>query len=85
MALFYILILATFCIHFPRHNHAYSFDSGHDIKPLCEAFAASFADAASKYTKCFIVNSRPMTLCTKCIDEYLLVNQAFEDLENVSV
>lgn len=84
MALFMIFVLGTFCLHFPKQNHAYAFDSGHDIKPLCEAFAAKFADAAAQYTKCFVVNSRPMTLCTKCVDQYLDVNRAYENLEKVS-
>lgn len=57
---------------------------GHHVNPVCEAFAAVFADAAANYTRCFIVNSRPMFLCTKCIDSYLAVNRAYDDLEMVS-
>jgi len=51
---------------------------------ICEAFAADFAQAAADYTKCFLLNARPLTLCTKCITEFLKVNKTYGELEQVS-
>lgn len=85
MPFFSIVILCVLCLQSVVYSHTSTIvHSGHDIKPVCEAFAATFANAAANYTKCFVVNSRPMTLCTNCIDEYLDVNRAYEDLEHVS-
>lgn len=53
------------------------------IVSICEAFATVFAQAASDYTKCFLVNARPLHLCLKCVTEYLVLNRAYTDLEQV--
>ena len=59
-------------------------DLGKDVTPICESFAGAFADAAANYTRCFIVNSRPLSLCSNCIVQYLTVKQAYRQLEKVS-
>jgi len=57
--------------------------SSGDITSICNAFASRFADAAANYTRCFIENSRPLQLCMNCVKEYLIVNRAYSDLEQV--
>ncbi|KAF6018480.1 OSTM1 [Bugula neritina] len=58
--------------------------SSGDITSICNAFASRFADAAANYTRCFIENSRPLQLCMNCVKEYLIVNRAYSDLEQMT-
>ena len=53
------------------------------VVSICEAFAIEFANAASSYTRCFLVNARPVHLCLQCVDDYLKLNKAYSELEQV--
>ncbi|XP_013383256.1 osteopetrosis-associated transmembrane protein 1 [Lingula anatina] len=51
------------------------------ILPRCKAFLDLFGIAASKFTSCAITNGRPMRFCERCVADYQITRDRYEEIE----
>ncbi|XP_072940340.1 osteopetrosis-associated transmembrane protein 1 [Epargyreus clarus] len=64
------------------------FQDGQHVYPnpaICDKLLDDFAKSASGLTLCSINNSRPITLCERCIDEYVAFSAKYQELKTTVV
>jgi hypothetical protein len=49
----------------------------------CRIYLEYFANSTSNFTQCAIRNARPIRMCERCVDYYLDVLKAHEDIYKV--
>ena len=54
------------------------------IKSSCQAYIEEYARKAAQFTKCSILNARPLRFCEKCIEDYVLANSVYQHVMHVS-
>ena len=55
-----------------------------NIETSCRAFIEKFADVAAEFTRCSIVNSRPIKFCEHCMNEYVTAKSVYNIIMKVS-
>ena len=53
------------------------------IKSSCQAYIEEYARKAAQFTKCSILNARPLRFCEKCIEDYVLANSVYQHVMHV--
>ncbi|XP_045472844.1 osteopetrosis-associated transmembrane protein 1 [Harmonia axyridis] len=50
---------------------------------ICDAQLNAFASATSNFTACAIVNSKPITFCEDCVENYIEVIESYQNMSKV--
>lgn len=51
----------------------------------CLEILDAFAQNASNFTLCSILNARPVTVCERCVDKYVMFRDKYQELLNTTV
>lgn len=51
----------------------------------CLEILDAFAQNASNFTLCSILNARPITVCERCVDKYVMFRDKYQELLNTTV
>lgn len=51
----------------------------------CDSILKQYAEQTSNFTKCFIENARPITVCVNCATFYEKVRKSYENISKVYI
>jgi len=72
------------CYKLIKLKHVYViFRYSCDMIEGCRIYLEYFANSTSNFTQCAIRNARPIRMCERCVDYYLDVLKAHEDIYKV--
>ena len=54
-----------------------------NVESSCIAYLHVYSELAANFTKCAIVNARPLRFCEKCVQEYVQAQSVFDFLMKV--